>query len=229
MTSDRLLTRPSLTPKMTARSVPDRALARCHGSRRPMSAAEVTPRARRGRRADGATPTPSDRPRRGARRQPLPDLCVLPLVGGDGRDLGRRALALVRVFLVALERLHEVGDRAGPEQPSDEHDEADPRPRAIGGRNGRPELGQLARPDVGVPPLVRRDPAEGGRPGRVLLDPRERVVQDDRVAFQLEVLEACREVDGRHAGHRTRVRRPATRAGRTAATGVPAHDRRSRP
>ena len=30
MTSDRLLTRPSLTPKMTARSVPDRPSARCH-------------------------------------------------------------------------------------------------------------------------------------------------------------------------------------------------------
>ena len=39
MTSDRLLTRPSLTPKMTARSVPDRALVRCHGSRRAISAA----------------------------------------------------------------------------------------------------------------------------------------------------------------------------------------------
>ena len=32
MTSERLLTRPSLTPKMTARSVPDRPPARCHVS-----------------------------------------------------------------------------------------------------------------------------------------------------------------------------------------------------
>src|SRR6476661_1970218 len=37
MTSDRLLTRPSLTPKMTARNVPD-CPARCQPSRRAMSA-----------------------------------------------------------------------------------------------------------------------------------------------------------------------------------------------
>ena len=115
-------------------------------------------------------------------------------------------LAVVGLFLVTLEGLHEVGDRAGPEQPGDQHDEPDPRPRAVGRRDGRPELGQLARPDVGVPPLVRRDPAEGFRPGRVLLDLGERVVEDDRVAFELQILEAGREVDGRHAAHRTRVR-----------------------
>ena len=76
----------------------------------------------------------------------------------------------------------------------------------MGGRDGRTQLGQLAGPDVGVPPLVRRDPAEGVRPGLVLLDLGERVVQDDRVTFELEILEAGREVDGRHAAHRTRVR-----------------------
>ena len=69
-----------------------------------------------------------------------------------------------------------------------------------------PSSRQLARPDVGVPPLVRRDPAEGFRPGLVLLDLGERVVEDDRVTFELEILEAGREVDGRHAAHRTRVR-----------------------
>ena len=52
MTSDRLLTSPSLTPKMTARSVPDRELRRCHGSYRPTSAADT---------ARLATATPSRR------------------------------------------------------------------------------------------------------------------------------------------------------------------------
>ena len=138
--------------------------------------------------------------------QTLPDLCVLALVGGDRRDLGRSALTLVGLFLVTLEGLHELGDRAGPEQPGDEHDDAHPRPWAVGGWDGRTQLGQLAGPDVGVPPLVRRDPAEGFRPGLVLLDLGERVVEDDRVTFELEILEAGREVDGRHAAHRTRVR-----------------------
>ncbi len=83
----------------------------------------------------------------------------------------------------------------------------------FGGGTVAPSSCSLRGPDVGVPPLVRRDPAEGGGPVRVLLDVRERVVQDDRIALELEVFEACRKVDGRHAGHRTRVRRRATREG----------------
>ena len=46
----------------------------------------------------------------------LPDLGVLALVGGDRGDLGRRALALVQLLLVAFEGLDQLGDRLGPEQ-----------------------------------------------------------------------------------------------------------------
>jgi hypothetical protein len=70
-----------------------------------------------------------------------------------------------------------------------------------------------------MPPLVGRDAAEGVGARRVLLDRGQRVVQDDRVAFELQVLEACRQVDGRHAAHRTRegVRAATTEA----VTGLP--------
>ena len=71
-----------------------------------------------------------------------------------------------------------------------------------GGRDVGAELAQLRRPDVGVAALVAGDPLEGGRAARVLLDRRQRVVQDDRVAFQLEVVEALLDVDGGHARHR---------------------------
>ena len=138
--------------------------------------------------------------------QTLPDLCVLTLVGGDRRDLGRSALTLVGLFLVTLEGLHELGDGAGPEQPGDEHDDAHSRPWAVGGWDGRTQLGQLAGPRCRR--AAARSPRSGGRlpPGLVLLDLGERVVEDDRVTFELEILEAGREVDGRHAAHRTRVR-----------------------
>ena len=53
---------------------------------------------------------------------------MLPLVGRDGRDLGRR-LGVVRLLLVALERLDEVAHGVGPEEPGDLDDEADPQPR----------------------------------------------------------------------------------------------------
>src|SRR5262245_63842540 len=49
---------------------------------------------------------------------------------------------------------------------------------------------ELAGPDVGVTPLVSRDPPECRRPMRVLLDLGERVVQEDRVSFESEILEA---------------------------------------
>src|ERR671910_1243980 len=79
-----------------------------------------------------------DAPRR-ARRQTVPDLGVLALVGGDRRDLGRAALGVVGLLLVALERLHEVRDRSGPEQAGHEHDEADAGSGTVGRWDRRAE------------------------------------------------------------------------------------------
>ena len=198
MTSDRLLTSPSLTPKMTARSVPERPPARCHDSRLPTSAAF---------RARPAMATPS---RPGSRHEahllaglePFPDDRVLALVGGDGGRLGRRVLGAVGRLLVALECLDEVGHGRRPEQPGGEDDEPDAHPGPVGRRHVRTEVAQLRGPDVGVTAFVAGDPAEGVGSARVLLDRRQRVVQDDRVAFQLEVVEAPLDVDGGHGSHR---------------------------
>jgi hypothetical protein len=83
---------------------------------------------------------------------------MLSLVLGDGRDIGSRlSKGLVELFLVALEGLDQVGYGPRPEQAGEEDDDADP--RAGPGRVGRDDgagLGQLGRPDVGVPPLVAR-------------------------------------------------------------------------
>ncbi len=125
-----------------------------------------------------------------------PDLGVLPLVGGDVGDL-RGGLALVDVLLVALERGHEIGDGAGPEQAGEQQDDRDAQPRA--GRRRRhvgAALLELAGPDVGVTPLVGGDPAERGRPAGFLLDRGQGVVEEDRVTLQLEILEALERLGG---------------------------------
>jgi hypothetical protein len=49
-----------------------------------------------------------------------------------------------------------------------------------------------------VPPLVAGDPLEGGAAARLAFDRRQRVVQGDGVALQLEVLQAGRDIDGGH-------------------------------
>jgi hypothetical protein len=51
--------------------------------------------------------------------------------------------------------------------------------------------------------LVRGDPLERRGAMGILLDPGERVVQEDRVALQAEVLEALDRLGG-HRGHATR-------------------------
>ena len=56
------------------------------------------------------------------------------------------------------------------------------------------EVAQLGGPDVGVPTLVAGDPLERGGAPWVLLDRRQRLIQDDRVAFQLQVVEALLEL-----------------------------------
>ena len=123
MTSARLQTRPSLTPKITARSVPDRP--------GPVPAS----RRRVGDLVRGSRPVPSVRPDR--LPQPAPDLGVLALVGGDRLDLGRR-LAVVDLLLVALERGDEVADRAASRRArATRMMNADPQPRAGSARAGR--------------------------------------------------------------------------------------------
>ena len=67
-----------------------------------------------------------------------------------------------------------------------------------GGRDSAPSSRSFVGPDVGVAALVAGDPLERGSAPRVLLDRRQRVVQDDRVAFQLQVVEALLDVDGGH-------------------------------
>ena len=187
---------------MTARSVPERP-ARCQRSLAAMSLGrcamwpgEVVPAA--------------------ACRvaQPLPDLGVLALVGGDRVDLGR-CLRGVGVLLVALQRLDQVADGVRPEQPGDEHDGADAQSRAARLGHGRAELAQLAGPDLGVASLVAGDRPERLGAARVLLDARQRVVQRDRVALELEVLEALGDVD---RGHRRRIVAIRGRVARPAAS-----------
>ncbi len=132
-----------------------------------------------------------------------PDLGVLPLIGGNvGHFRGR--LAVVDVLLVALERGHEIGYGAGPEQAGEREDDRDAQPRA--GRRRRhvgAALLELAGPDVGVPPLVGGDPAERGRPAGFLFDRGQSVVEEDRVTLQLEIFEALERLGG-HGPHRTR-------------------------
>ena len=95
--------------------------------------------------------------------------------------------------LVALERLDHVATAWVPKARRHQHDRADAHPGPVGLRHGRPEVPELAGPDVGVvTALVARDRPEGLRAARILLDLRELVVQRDRVALELEVLRARR-------------------------------------
>ena len=163
MTRARLLTSPSLTPKMTARSVPDRP-DRCQRSRAAMSCSTVS------------VVAPA--------LQLPPDLGVLPLVGGDRGDLGRR-LRLVQLLLVALERGDEVGHGPRPEDPGEQHDDRDAKPRpGRRRRNVGAALLELAGPDVGVAPLVRRDPRNAAARRGSFSIAGEGVVEEDRVALE---------------------------------------------
>ena len=165
-------------------------------------------------RSDGRSRVP-------AVAQLVPDAGMFALVGGDGRDLGRRALGVVRLLLVALERLDEIRDRLGPEQPGDHDDEPDAGSRRARRRDVDAELRELRRPHVGMTPLVGGDPLEGAGAVRLPFDRREGLVQDDGVPFELEVLQAGLDIDRRHVGMvapatvpRPRGRPPTRRLGR---------------
>ena len=127
MTSERLLTSPSLTPKMTARRVPDWPL-RCQRSARPSRAGRMGADRRRAGSAGDPAAAPSSR---------SPDLGVLALVGRDRGDLGRR-LGVVEVLLVALEGLDEVGHGPRPEHAGEQDDHPDPASGALGGGTSAP-------------------------------------------------------------------------------------------
>src|SRR5207249_3880149 len=145
------------------------------------------------------------------RRQPFPDLGMLALVRRDRCDLGG-CLRVVGRFLVTLERLHEIGHSVRPEHSGDGDDEPNPQPRRVGRRHIDAQLAQLRGPDIGVTPLVGGDRPKRGGALVVLFDRRQRVVQDDRVALELEVFEALTGVDGGHPRHRSRG---SSRAART--------------
>ena len=140
ITSDRLLTSPSLTPKMAARSVPARP-ARCQASSSPVAdrgsglgTADRPAGAGEGRHGGAAAATTgpaaagAPAPARKAGIEPLPDLRVLALIGHD-RGHGRVRLRLVELFLVAFQRLDEVRYGAGPEDACQADDETHPRTR----------------------------------------------------------------------------------------------------
>ena len=209
MTSDRLLTRPSLTPKMTARSVPDRPPRSVPGLALDRPRRHSPPAVRWPRRREPDRPASVGR---FAGLEPVPDDRVLALVGGDRGDLGRGTLGVVGRLLVALERLDQLRDRRCAEQPGGQDDEPDAHPRTAGRRHVGAELAQLGGPDLGVAPLVAGDPLERLGAARVLLDAGQRVVQDDRVTFQLQVVETALDVDRGHPailGHHPRVDSPA--------------------
>ena len=194
----------------TPRTMPALPLPDLGGIRRPSRDGDAIPPclADRARRLPG----PGARAGRAAvLLEAVPDLRVLALVGRDRRDLGRTSLRLVGVLLVTLEGLDQLGDGGGPEQPCCEDDEPDAQPRPVRRRDRGAELGEPLRPDIRMSTLVGGDPAERVGAPRVLLDAGQRVVQDDRVAFQLEVVETLLDVDRGHGvivGHR-RARGPA--------------------
>ena len=202
MTSARLLTRPSLTPKMAARSVPERPLSDASVSTRDRSrTAAASPVARWRRRRDCRC-RHRDRRGRGRRRRASSWSQMRRARAHRLRSprLRASALGVIGLLLVALERLDELADGLRPEDPRDEDDEPDPGSGPPGRRARRPR----ARVSFAAQTSACRRSFEAirsnaaGSPG-VLLDRGQRVVQDDRVALELEVLEAVLDVDRGHA------------------------------
>jgi hypothetical protein len=124
---------------------------------------------------------------------------VLTLVRGHRHDVGRSAMGLVEGHVVAFERLDQSGTADVPKM------------RAIRMTSrirsrGRSSGGSVPPSSRAWPP---RGPHGGAHPRRsggrprpvgVRLHLRERVVQHDRVALELEVVEALLDVDRGHLG-----------------------------
>ena len=177
MTSDRLLTRPSLAPKTAARNVPERP-PRCHASW-PVP----RPRLRLWRR--GHLRPCSSRQMAACSRSSAAMDCRLgrQLVGVGASSSPSRAWTSSAHALVPSRRARKMIRRTRSA-------------RRAGRRHGRARLLEPRRPDLGVAPLVAGDALEGGGARRVLLDLCQLVVQDDRVAFELEVGEAALDLVG---------------------------------
>ncbi len=122
-------------------------------------------------------------------RKPGPDCGMLALVGRDPGRLGRQ-LRRVCLLFVALESENHVGHAPSAETPSDKDDHPDACPRTIERRHFCAGLLEARGPDLGVPALVGSDPLERGGTMRFLLDLCQLVVQDDRVALELQVCQA---------------------------------------
>ena len=164
------------------RQVADQAVADPEDDRpqRPRPAAGPVPRLapadlgrRCARRARSRRRRGSGRwPRRStvAGLEPLPDLRVLALVGGDRRDLGRRALGVVRSSSSPSSALTRSATAAVPNSRATRMMNRTRIRGPVGRRHVRAELAQLRRPDVGVAALVAGDPLERGGAARVLLD-----------------------------------------------------------
>ena len=199
MTSARLLTRPSLTPKMMARRVP--------GATRPVPASRGGDvrgcvRAGRWRRRRVVGSTPDDRPAvvGPSRRNAVQIRACSRSSAAMAATSGDRTARSYSLLLVALERQHEVGDGTRAEPSRDQHDEPDPDPRsAPAAGTVAPELGQLRAPRCRRVAARWRRSVRTRRHGLASFSiAGERLVQQDRVALELEVLEARRDVDRGH-------------------------------
>ena len=99
-----------------------------------------------------------------------------------------------------------------PEESRDEHDELDAQARAGRRRDRGAEIAELLAQISAWRRSLSGDRPERLGPQRVALDPRERVVQGDRVALELQVLGGLLQVDGGHVEDRSG--RPAGRSAR---------------
>ena len=204
MTSDRLLTRPSLTPKMTARSVPERPPARCQVSRRPTSAALVAPRAM-------ATPSRPGWLTSG--------ICSPAFSLSQMTACSRSSAAIAATsgetpwpsYSASSSPSSALTSSATADVPATRAARMMNRTRIRGPAGGGTSAPSSRSFDAQMSAWRRSLPAmrrnASARRGSFSMRG-ERVVQDDRVAFQLEVVETLLDVDGGHVvivGHRLRV------------------------
>ena len=123
----------------------------------------------------------------------LPDGGVLALVGRDGRHL-RALQAFVQRQLVALERPDHRRYGLGAEDPRVGEHGSDTPTRWRDGRDLLTGGLDAMRPDEGVAPFVAGDGLEGVLADRVAFDGRQPLVELHRVALELQMGEAARQL-----------------------------------
>ena len=214
ITSDRLETSPSDTPKIVARSVPDRPLV-CQRSPRAIVVGGL-----RRARLDARMPAGGDE----LDRRPPAAPAAVPsrAFASPSRRFQISACSRSSAAIASTAGCVSWASYTASSSPSTaltrsltarvpnsagEHDdEPDPGARTAGGRHGGSQLPEPVLPDRGVPPLVAGDVAERGGACLVLLDRGEGVVQHDGVLLELEVLEARGDV---HASNLANAAGPA--------------------